>query len=86
MWEEIVMNFGEALELLKDWKSVQRKNWNGKWLYLTLQTPTEKSKMTRPYIYITVPKWNWWYNEKDFELIPWLASQSDLLSNDWIIY
>ncbi len=75
------MNFWETLIAIKNWKKVSREGWNWKGLYISLQTPTKLSKMTRPYIFITCPAGNWGYKKE--ELIPWLASQSDLLSEDW---
>lgn len=51
-----------------------RKGWNGKDMYIMLQYPTEKSKMTLPYIYMKTA---------DGNLVPWVASQTDLLSEDW---
>lgn len=35
---------------LKD--KVARKGWNGKGMWIRIQVPTEKSKMTLPYIYM----------------------------------
>lgn len=68
------MNFSEALEELKKGNSVTRKNWNGKGQQIKLQVPDENSKMTLPYIYIKTVQG---------DLVPWLASQTDLLSEDW---
>jgi len=42
------MNFGQALELLKQGKKVARNGWNGKGLWLELQRPDAYSKMTLP--------------------------------------
>lgn len=72
-----LMGFSEALLYLKSGSAVTRKNWNGKGQYLRLQVPDENSKMTLPYIYITTV---------GGERVPWLASQTDLLSNDWQLY
>lgn len=69
-------DFGQALELLKQGKKVARLNWNGKGQFLALQIPDENSKMRKPYIYIS---------PVDGELVPWLASQTDLLDADWIL-
>ena len=70
------MNFGQALEALKEGKSVSREGWNGKGMFLTLQRPDENSKMKRPYIFIT----------PDAEhVVPWVASQADLLGEDWSV-
>lgn len=70
------MNFGGALEALKAGEHVTRTGWNGKGMYLALQTPDEHSKMKRPYIYI-VP-------DAD-HVIPWVASQADIFAEDWEI-
>ena len=68
------MNFGEALVELKAGNKVTRNGWNGAGQRLELQTPDENSKMTLPYIFITTV---------DGDLVPWLASQTDLLADDW---
>lgn len=68
------MNFGEAIEALKAGHSVNRLHWNGPGQKLTLQVPDENSKMTLPYIYITTVQGN---------RVPWLASQTDILGDDW---
>ena len=78
---EPLYDFWNALVMLKQGKKMQRLGWNWKWLYITLQKPDTNSKMTQPYLYITAPAGNWGYEKE--ELIPWLASQSDLLSEDW---
>ena len=68
------MNFGGALEELEDGYRVTRVGWNGPDQYIKLQVPDEHSKMTLPYIYIRTVQG---------DLVPWLASQTDLLANDW---
>lgn len=68
------MNFGEALECLHGGLKVQRSGWNGKGMWLALQLPDAHSKMTLPYIYM--------YTATG-DLVPWLASQTDILANDW---
>jgi len=70
------MNFSEALGAVKHGKSIQRSGWNGKGLVVKAQFPDENSKMTLPYLYIEYP---------DSKRCPWLASQTDLLEEDWII-
>lgn len=67
---------GEAVKNLWDGKKVTRKGWNGKDMYLELQRPDENSKMTLPYIYMKTVQG---------DLVPWLASQTDLLAGDWQI-
>lgn len=68
------MDFGQALWHLRGGEMVSRKGWNGKGQFLMLQTPDHNSKMTLPYIYITTVQG---------DLVPWLASQTDMLALDW---
>jgi hypothetical protein len=69
-------NFGWALEQLRTGKKIAREGWNGKGQFLELQVPDANSKMTLPYIYITTVSG---------DLVPWLASQTDILSVDWVV-
>ena len=69
------MNFGQAIETLKHGKKVARAGWNGKGMHLELQRPDAHSKMTLPYIYM--------YTAQS-DNVPWLASQTDMLSEDWV--
>ena len=68
------MNFGSALEALKAGMRVARSGWNGKGMWLELQTPDTHSKMTLPYIFMKTA---------DSNLVPWLTSQTDMLADDW---
>lgn len=71
------MNFGQAIEALKAGKRVTRPGWNGKGMWLGLQVPDGGSKMTLPYIYMRTAG--------DIgDHVPWLASQTDMLSDDWL--
>ncbi len=67
-------DFQLALCHLKSGLSVARTGWNGKNMYLGLLRPDDKSRMTLPYIYM--------YTAQG-DLVPWLASQTDLLAEDW---
>lgn len=69
-------SFSEALEEIKKGNKVARSGWNGKDMHIELQSPDENSKMTLPYIFMKTA---------DGAIVPWLASQSDLLSEDWSI-
>jgi len=71
------MNFGEALELLKDGNRVAREGWNGKGMWIALQVPDAHSKMGLPYIYMSTVTG---------ALVPWLASQTDVLAEDWNLF
>jgi hypothetical protein len=68
------MTFGAAIEALKQGRRVARNGWNGKGMWLALQVPDQHSKMTLPYIYMFTA-------QKD--VVPWLASQTDMLAEDW---
>ena len=72
----VTIDFSTALALLKGGQCVSRLNWNGPGQWLHLQVPDWDSKMTLPYIYI---------NTVSGDKVPWLASQTDLLSNDWYV-
>jgi Protein of unknown function (DUF2829) len=67
---------GWAVKQMHNGSKVARSGWNGKDMYLALQVPDENSKMTLPYVYIKTV---------DNQLVPWLCSQTDLLSMDWFV-
>ncbi len=77
------MNFGEALEQLKQGFCVYRKGWNGKGIFIELQTPDEHSKMTSPYIYIDTTQLQTDNEAAPKSRVPWLPSQTDMLAEDW---
>lgn len=69
----MAMDFGSALAVLKAGGRVKRGMWkNVRWI--ALQRPDERGKMTLPYIYTETA---------DGGLVPWLASQTDILADDW---
>ena len=70
------MDFSDALRAVKQGHCIAREGWNGKNLEVMIQRPDTNSKMTLPYLYIRYP---------DGKKCPWLASQTDLLSDDWFI-
>lgn len=67
---------GWALDQMRKGLRVCREGWNGRGMWLALQTPDEHSKMTLPYIYMSTVQGG---------LVPWLASQTDILADDWEI-
>ena len=69
-------SFEGALNILKEGKKLSRHGWNGTNQFIELQVPTELSKMKRPYIFIS---------PVDGNLVPWVASHTDLLALDWFI-
>ena len=60
--------------VLKAGLPAARVGWNGKDMWISLQVPDKDSKMTLPYIYMKTACGN---------QVPWLASQTDILSDDW---
>jgi hypothetical protein len=75
MSNEGTMNdFGWAIRKLKAGERVARAGWNGKGMWLGLQVPDAHSKMGLPYIYMSTVTG---------QLVPWLASQTDMLAEDW---
>jgi hypothetical protein len=77
------MTFGLALEALKKGHRVARKGWNGKgqWLYMIPASHWETTRGLelldgRPWIGIKTV---------DDKFMPWVASQSDMLVEDWEI-
>ena len=77
------MSFGHAIEALKDGQKVCRAGWNGKGIFIALQVPDENSKMTSPYIFINTTGLETENEQAPKSLVPWLASQTDMLANDW---
>ena len=70
------MDFGGALQALREGFKVTRGGWNGKGQFIELQEPDAGSKMTQPYLFITTV---------DGGRVPWLASQTDMLAWDWFV-
>lgn len=83
------MNFSKALELIKAGKRVYREGWNGKEMFIFL-VPGSSFIVNRPPllgIYPEGTKINYHAHidmrTASGEIVPWLASQSDLLAEDW---
>lgn len=89
------MDFGRAISELKDGKRVAREGWNGKGMFLFLQPgypdgikanantakgmgiPEGTEISTRPYIAMV--------DAQGYVVTGWLASQTDMLAEDWQI-
>lgn len=86
------MNFGHALQILKSGGRVAREGWNGKSMWLIYipaaqWAAVEVNAETGP-IGRTIPMERLpWIGMKtaDNKFVPWLASQTDLLAEDWEI-
>ncbi len=68
------MDFGRALALIKNGGKVYRSGWNGRNMWVALMLPHSGSDMTSAYIFMKTAQ---------DALVPWLASQSDILAEDW---
>jgi hypothetical protein len=88
------MNFGEAIEALKQGSCVARKGWNGKGIFIklkkgeTLNTPNNRfdEVMTHDFIYIDTTGLQTDNSDAPKSRVPWLASQTDMLARDWYIF
>jgi hypothetical protein len=85
------MNFGQAIEHLKNGQKVARSGWNGKDMFLFL-VPGSTFKVNRaPLLGIyeegTEVEYHAHIDMKTAQgyVVPWLASQSDMLSDDWVL-
>jgi len=78
------LSFGTAIEALKLGKKVARAGWNGKgmWLFLVpaedWNTDVENPTDAHPLPWIGM-------KTADNKFVPWLASQTDVLAEDWTI-
>lgn len=87
-----MMNFGQALEALKEGKKVARKGWNGKGMWIALMPALYLDKdiingRTKKHIGEGVdldsqPYIVMWTATGQWQP-GWLASQADMLAEDW---
>ncbi len=85
------LSFSEALYYLKSGKKVARSGWNGKNMFVFL-VPGSTFKVNRPpllgiYEEGTEIKYHAHIDMKtaDGQIVPWLASQTDVLAEDWMV-
>lgn len=83
------MDFGQALTAIKAGKRVGRAGWNGKGMFLFL-VPGSRFQVSRPPLLGIYPEGTTidYHPHIDMKtaqgyVVPWLASQADLLSDDW---
>ncbi len=84
------MNFSKALEEMKAGKKLSRKGWNGKGMYVFLLTGEDIKKAIAPMPdnTIALPSIAMCTHDstrRKAVLVGWLASQSDMLADDWEI-
>ncbi|KKN77210.1 hypothetical protein LCGC14_0361880 [marine sediment metagenome] len=77
------MTFGLALEAVKKGLKVARAGWNGKGIFIYI--PAEIGEMTNPYIAINTTGLQTDNAAAPKCVVPWLASQTDMLAEDWMI-
>ena len=82
------MDFGKAIQLLKEGKRVARKGWNGKNQYIELATNISYINSNKE----TINAEHEAIGNKAIAFVGtsgvqlgWLASQADMLAEDWII-
>lgn len=77
------LSFSQALTHIKDGVKMQRTGWNGKGMFLSLikgrdviLQATKDHEMLPMYDFIIM-------KTADNKIVPWLASQTDILAEDW---
>lgn len=79
------MDFGAAVKLLKEGYRVSRAGWNGKGMHLVYVAGTDYQLNTIAREKLVGDRQLPWVGMKtaNEEFVPWLASQTDILSEDW---
>ena len=83
------MNFSQALELIKEGKCLARAGWNGKAMFVFLVPGSTFNVSRPPLLGIFEEGTEIHYHPHidmktaNGEIVPWLASQSDILALDW---
>ncbi len=86
------MNFGHAIEALKAGAKVSRgEGWNGKGMFLFL-VPGSTFIVNRPPLLGIYPEGTEINYQPHIDMktaqgtvVPWVASQSDMLAEDWVV-
>lgn len=83
-YEESFYDFGWALTLLKNGKKVARKGWNGKGMYLFLANGDDLSNcLFKKEDNVKCQDSICMYTAQGTICVGWLASQADMLAEDW---
>ena len=92
--DDATFSFGDAVEILKKGARVAREGWNGKGMWLMMVHPDDDAAVPpRPTYAVagivddTTNGCLPWIGMKtaDNKFVPWLASQTDVLAEDWQI-
>ena len=78
------LTFGDAIHLLKMGKRVCRAGWNGKGMWLMLVPEAIADAVAFQCAALSAYPWIG-MKTADEKFIPWLASQADVLAEDWMI-
>lgn len=85
------LEFSEALNWVKDGGRATRAGWNGKGMFIFL-VPGSQFKVNRPPLLGIYPEGTLIdyhahidMRTADGKVVPWVASQTDLLAHDWVL-
>ena len=91
MQDHIGMDFGGAVAAIKAGRKVAREGWNGKNMFLFL-VPGSTFQVNRAPLLGIYPEGTTInyrphidMRTANGEIVPWIASQSDVLENDWVV-
>lgn len=93
------MTFGEALEAVKSGKRARRAGWNGKGMWIAY-TPGSRVPVKMARVGAALLRANELFDDAEIEILPhldmraadgslvigWLASQTDMLADDWEVF
>jgi hypothetical protein len=76
------MTFGDALLLVRSGLKVAREGWNGKGMFIFW---VDGGRMDHPLFvhYVEALPYIAMYTAQK-NVVPWLASQTDVVANDWV--
>lgn len=74
---KLLLPFSAALESLKRGAPMMRHGWNGKGMYVFLVSNWSSNHVQLPHLPFLAMK------TADNKVVPWLASQTDMLAEDW---
>jgi hypothetical protein len=93
--DDATFSFGDAVEILKKGARVARAGWNGKGMFLSLVKGRDTDYHVNSEVFGTGNDGNSqdqlpvldaiYMKTADNKLVPWLASQTDVLAEDWQI-
>lgn len=86
-----MMDFGDAVRALKDGKAVARQGWNGKGMFLyyvpAASYPAQTGFAKEYWGEVALVPYRAYIAMRTVQgdVVPWLASQSDVLEEDWVV-